>query len=144
MLYLVRICGYCVRRSPIKPVSCMTSRMSVKFDPGNEFHRLEPSAHLTFLLAGNCAAACARNPARPIKASRLFITELLPKQCLPHHPPYQIQMEALPSPLSSRPKRSEVEGSAVPRTPPGDVFRQSLGPAVPPTLKHIPKVLVID
>src|ERR1700729_3473249 len=53
-------------------------------------------------------------------------------------------MEAPPSPLSSRPKRSEVEGSAVPQTPPGDVFRQSLGPAVPPTLKHIPKVLVID
>ena len=34
-------------------------------------------------------------------------------------------MEALPSPLSSRPERSAVEGSAVQRTSPGNVFRQT-------------------
>jgi hypothetical protein len=35
-------------------------------------------------------------------------------------------MEAPPSPLSSRPKRSAVERSAVPRSFPGNVFRQSV------------------
>jgi hypothetical protein len=40
------------------------------------------------------------------------------------HPNNQLRLEALPSPLSSRPERSGVEGSAVPRTPPGNVFRQ--------------------
>src|ERR1700722_17911654 len=34
-------------------------------------------------------------------------------------------MEALPSPLSSRPERSGAEGSAVPRTAPGNVFLRS-------------------
>src|ERR1700733_14813525 len=34
-------------------------------------------------------------------------------------------MEASPFPLSPRPKRSEVEGSAVPQTPPGNVFSLS-------------------
>jgi hypothetical protein len=34
----------------------------------------------------------------------------------------RIPMEALPYPLSSRPKRSVVEGSAVPRTCRGNVF----------------------
>lgn len=59
ILYLSRICGNCVRRKPMKPVSRMTSKMSVKGTGGNEFHRLEPSAHLTFLLAGNRAAVLA-------------------------------------------------------------------------------------
>jgi hypothetical protein len=35
-------------------------------------------------------------------------------------------MVALPSPLSSRPERSEVEGSAVPQTPLGNVFLQGV------------------
>jgi hypothetical protein len=35
-------------------------------------------------------------------------------------------MEALPSPLSSRPERSGVEGSAVQPTFTGNVFRQSV------------------
>src|ERR1700721_373973 len=133
MLYLVRICGYCVRRSPIKPVSCMTSRMSVKFDPGNEFHRLEPSAHLTFLLAGTCAAACARNPARPIIACRLFITELCPKYALLPNPKTRTQVEmtilfgnARPGfqnevqqchQISEEIRGSEVEGPAVHHPP---------------------------
>src|ERR1700677_310583 len=34
-------------------------------------------------------------------------------------------MEMTLSPLSSRPERSAVEGSAVPRTPPGNVFSLS-------------------
>jgi hypothetical protein len=44
-----------------------------------------------------------------------------------HHPPAFSStnpslLEAPPSPLSSRPERSVVEGSAVPRTSPGNVF----------------------
>src|ERR1700691_5903739 len=35
------------------------------------------------------------------------------------------RMEATPSPLSSRPERSEVEGSAVPRTSLGNVFHHT-------------------
>ena len=37
----------------MKPVSCITSRISVNRVPGYEFQRLEPSAHLTFLFAGS-------------------------------------------------------------------------------------------
>src|SRR5271156_1483066 len=73
--YLVRICGYCVKRSPTNPVSCITSRMSVKCEPGKEFHKLEPSAHLTFWFAGSCCAARANIPASPNRASLLVITE---------------------------------------------------------------------
>src|SRR3984957_20452664 len=73
--YLVRICGYCVNRSPINPVSCITSRMSVKCEPGKEFHKLEPSAHLTFRFAGSTCAVRANIPASPSKASLLFIAE---------------------------------------------------------------------
>jgi hypothetical protein len=36
-----------------------------------------------------------------------------------------LSMEASLSPLSSRPKRSAAEGSAVPRTFRGNVFRQT-------------------
>jgi hypothetical protein len=36
-------------------------------------------------------------------------------------------MEALPFPLSSRPERSEVEGSAVQRTSRGNVFNPDKG-----------------
>src|ERR1039457_3424453 len=44
-------------RMPVKPVAFMTSSMSVKGTRGNEFHRLAPSAHRMFLLAGRRAAA---------------------------------------------------------------------------------------
>src|ERR1700722_10564113 len=64
-------------------------------------------------------------------------------------------MEAPPSPLSSRPKRSEVEGSAVPRTSRGNVFRQTAtwqsGLLLPfprrrsthagPTLRRLPAII---
>src|ERR1035437_2551598 len=46
-------------RIPMKPVSFMTSRMSVNGTRGNEFHRLAPSAQRTFLLAGRRPAARA-------------------------------------------------------------------------------------
>src|ERR1700723_3711829 len=49
-------------------------------------------------------------------------------------------MEALPSPLSSRPERSEVEGSAVPRTPHGNVFR-NLNPNSHPVIIRPPAPL---
>src|SRR4051812_33752555 len=42
---------------PMKPVSRMMSRMSVNGTRGKEFHRLAPSAHLMFLLAGRRLAA---------------------------------------------------------------------------------------
>jgi hypothetical protein len=37
---------------------------------------------------------------------------------------YYCPLEALPSPLSSRPERSGVERSAVQRSPPGNVFER--------------------
>ena len=78
MSYLVRICGYWVKRNPIKPVSCITSRMSVKCEPGKEFHKFEPSAHLTLWLAGSACAARANIPASPSKASLLVIANSVP------------------------------------------------------------------
>src|SRR6266849_6058879 len=53
MPYFVRIPGNCVRRIPMKPVSRMTSRISVNGTGGKEFHKFEPSAHRTCLLAGS-------------------------------------------------------------------------------------------
>src|SRR5689334_21844860 len=51
----------------MKPVSFMTSRMSVNGTRGNEFHRFDPSPHFTFRFAGRRAAA--RASVTPIKAS---------------------------------------------------------------------------
>ena len=51
ILYLSRICGNCVNRIPMKPVSRITSRISVNGTGGNEFQRFDPSAHLTFLFS---------------------------------------------------------------------------------------------
>src|SRR5438132_726023 len=73
MLYVVRICGNCVRRMPMKPVSFMTSRMSVKGTRGKEFHRLAPRAQRTFLFAGSFVAARARVAASAASADRRVI-----------------------------------------------------------------------
>src|SRR5229473_673457 len=73
MPYFVRIPGNCVRRIPMKPVSRMTSRISVNGTGGNEFHKFEPNAHRTFLLAGSRDAAMAREPARPASRVRRVI-----------------------------------------------------------------------
>src|ERR1017187_4807069 len=60
-------------RMPMKPVSFMTSRMSVNGTRGNEFHRLAPSAHRTFLLAGRRPAARASAVAKSANAVRRVI-----------------------------------------------------------------------
>src|ERR1019366_3654266 len=73
MLYVFRICGNCVMRMPRKPVSFMTSMMSVNGTRGNEFHRLAPSAHRTFLLAGRRPAARASVVAKSANAVRRVI-----------------------------------------------------------------------
>src|ERR1035441_6026537 len=73
MLYVFRICGNCVMRMPMKPVSFMTSRMSVNGTRGNEFHRLAPSAHRTFLLGGRRRAAGASVVAKSANAVRRVI-----------------------------------------------------------------------
>src|SRR6185369_4525317 len=62
-------------RIPMKPVSFMTSRMSVNGTRGNEFHRLEPSAHCTFLLAGRRSAARARSVEKARRQVRRVMTE---------------------------------------------------------------------
>src|SRR5450759_34457 len=64
-------------RIPMKPVSFMTSRMSVKGTRGNEFHRLAPSAHRTFLLAGRRPAARASVvPKRASAVRRVIVTDV--------------------------------------------------------------------
>src|ERR1035441_8211299 len=60
-------------RMPMKPVSFMTSRMSVNGTRGNEFHRLAPSAHRTFRLAGRRPAARASVVPRSASAVRRVI-----------------------------------------------------------------------
>src|ERR1035437_7647657 len=60
-------------RMPMKPVSFITSRMSVNATRGNEFHRLAPSAHRTFLLAGRRVAARASVVPRSANAVRRVI-----------------------------------------------------------------------
>src|SRR5665213_3478251 len=55
----------------MKPVSFMTSRMSVNGTRGKKFQRLEPSPHLTFLLAGSAPAARVRVAASMPRAVRL-------------------------------------------------------------------------
>src|ERR1022692_4748990 len=57
----------------MKPVSRMTSRMSVKGTRGKEFHRLLPSAHLTFLFAGKRAAADTSVALRAARKERRFM-----------------------------------------------------------------------
>src|ERR1035437_3493693 len=77
MLEVLRICGNCVMRIPMKPVSFMTSRMSVNATRGNEFHRLAPSAHRTFLLAGRRPAARASVvPKRASAVRRVIVTDV--------------------------------------------------------------------
>src|ERR1035437_6373571 len=77
MLEVSRICGNCVMRIPMKPVSFMTSRMSVNATRGNEFHRLAPSAHRTFLLAGRRPAARASVvPKRASAVRRVIVTDV--------------------------------------------------------------------
>src|SRR5215469_8099698 len=58
--YVLRICGNWVRRRPTKPVSLMTSRISVKGARGKEFHRFDPNPHFTLRLIGILPAARAR------------------------------------------------------------------------------------
>ncbi len=70
ILNFVRICGNCVTRTPMKPVSFITSKMSVNEKGGNEFQRLEPRAHFTFLLAGSLSAARPRVAASSASAER--------------------------------------------------------------------------
>src|SRR4051812_35889060 len=72
----------------MKPVSFITSRMSVKGVPGKEFQRLEPSPHLTFLLAGSRLAArpsVAASPpsAAPARIVRLFMRLMDPDSVAP-------------------------------------------------------------
>src|ERR1019366_7980019 len=64
-------------RMPMKPVSFMTSRISVNATRGNEFHRLAPSAHRTFLLAGRRPAARASVvPKRASAVRRVIVTDV--------------------------------------------------------------------
>src|SRR5690348_9349497 len=55
---------------PMKPVSRMMSRMSVKGTRGKEFQRFAPRAHLRFRLAGRRVAARARPAAMVASAVR--------------------------------------------------------------------------
>src|SRR5215831_468334 len=73
MSYFLRICGNCVRRMPMKPVSCMMSRISVKGTGGKEFQRLAPRAHFRFLLAGMRLAARANVAPKRASAVRRVI-----------------------------------------------------------------------
>src|ERR1051326_855873 len=57
----------------MKPVSRITSRMSVKVVPLKELNRLVPSAHFTFLLAGSWAAVRPSAAANAAKAVRLVM-----------------------------------------------------------------------
>ena len=68
--YFFRIAGNCVIRIPRNPVSFITSRMSVKGTGGNEFQRLAPSAHFTFLLAGSREAERASVAPKSASAER--------------------------------------------------------------------------
>src|SRR4051794_6115801 len=60
-------------RIPMKPVSFMTSSMSVNGTRGNEFHRLAPSAQRTFLFAGKRPAERVSVVARSANAVRRVI-----------------------------------------------------------------------
>ena len=65
----------------MNPVSCITSRMSVNFDPWKEFQRFDPNPHFTFLLAGSRSAARPRVPAnapKVLNTSRRVIMAFIP------------------------------------------------------------------
>src|SRR5271157_314457 len=72
----------------MNPVSCITSRMSVNFDPLKEFQRFDPNPHFTFLLAGSRSAARPRVPAktpRLANTSRRVIMVLILSNLIPGH-----------------------------------------------------------
>jgi hypothetical protein len=71
---------------------------------------------------GTCCSSSASSNLTGSAALPFVIPSEAEGSAVPH-PNNQLWLEAPPSPLSSRPERSAVEGSAVPRTPPGNVFR---------------------
>src|ERR1035438_4889585 len=68
----------------MNPVSRITSRMSVNFEPLKEFQRFDPNPHFTFLLAGSRSAARPRVPAKtprvPNTSRRVIMVFVLPRQ----------------------------------------------------------------
>src|SRR5437899_3150713 len=58
---------------PMNPVSCITSRMSVKGPLRKWLHRPALTAHFTFLLAGSLVAAAASVAERDARNARLFM-----------------------------------------------------------------------
>src|SRR5215467_7279674 len=75
----------------MKPVSRITSKMSVNGTRGKEFQRLAPSAHLMFLLAGRRPAALAQLAARRERTVRRVMASMMHRGGRPwvgRFPPY--------------------------------------------------------
>ena len=74
----------------MNPVSRITSRISVNFEPGKKFHRLDPSPHFTLRLAGNRAAArpstAAINPSIVLRVISLYYSR--PEWAGRRNPPF--------------------------------------------------------